>query len=380
MSVSTSEWIKGISLSILASMFGGASKLALRKSFLIEQELASALKGAKNQEEVGPDDHASARRKAMRTRRIAAGLRLAGMFGMTVLNPLCGVWAIVYASPSIVAPFAGITLVWIVLFSEMLIGERPSYRQVFAAFLIVAGEVVIAVFGDHTNDEDVTLADLEQSYREPTFRIFIGVMVVWLSLIFYWMDRAKSPVLKRFAWGVAGGTITGFQNFVKDWMTVIKADEGFPWYFYFFLFMAMTCALSGLIMLNGCMQRYDATYSGSTFVGSFVVTASVMSAAHYNTFQNLDGMVNYILYPVGLLILMAGVGILVQETKFGVAESYENNESDALDSTDDKSDWFSRLMNYVGLSLIVQEIRDLTSSSEQEGLLNGAQKPAYNGA
>jgi len=36
--VSASEWIKGISLSILASIIGGASKLAIRKSWLMLRE------------------------------------------------------------------------------------------------------------------------------------------------------------------------------------------------------------------------------------------------------------------------------------------------------------------------------------------------------
>jgi hypothetical protein len=36
--VSTSDWIKGISFSILANIIGGASKLMIRKSWLLEQQ------------------------------------------------------------------------------------------------------------------------------------------------------------------------------------------------------------------------------------------------------------------------------------------------------------------------------------------------------
>ena len=74
------------------------------------------------------------------------------MIGMTVLNPLCSVLAMRYASPSILAPFSGLTLVWIVLLSHRLIGEAPTVTQVIAAMLIVLGEVVVAVYGDHYND------------------------------------------------------------------------------------------------------------------------------------------------------------------------------------------------------------------------------------
>lgn len=388
MVVSASDWIKGISLSIIASIIGGASKLALRKSFLLEEETVSSSNLKADTDYVADcnDDGFARRSKQIRTLRLAAWVRLSGMFGMTVLNPLCGVLAVNFASPSIVAPFAGVTLVWIVLFAETLIGERPSYKQVFAASLIVFGEVIIAIYGDHTNDEGVTLAELEQSYREPAFRIFLCILAVWLTLIFYWMDRAKSPVLKRFAWGVSGGTITGLQNFVKDWLTIIKAQEGLPWYFFPFLFLAMGAGLSGLLMLTGCMKRYDATYSASTFVGSFVITASIMSAVHYNTFANLESTINYIMYPVGLLILMAGLWVLVQETKGEVEVLDEENGRDdvtkSVDLADEPSDNSSRLLYYLGLSLVVQEIRACVQGGpaiEEESLLHGRAKESYNG-
>jgi hypothetical protein len=92
-----------------------------------------------------------------KTKRVAVALRCSGMIGMTILNPLFCVLAMNYASPSILAPFSGLTLVWIVLFSETLIGEKPSRTQIIAASSIVLGEVVVAVWGDHTNDENVTL-------------------------------------------------------------------------------------------------------------------------------------------------------------------------------------------------------------------------------
>jgi hypothetical protein len=56
-------------------------------------------------------------------------LRYSGMFGMTVLNPACGVMAMRYISPSICAPFSGLTMVWILLFSGRTIGEYPTATQ-----------------------------------------------------------------------------------------------------------------------------------------------------------------------------------------------------------------------------------------------------------
>ena len=48
-----------------------------------------------------------------------------------------------------------------------------------------------------------------------------------------------------------------------------------------------------------------------------------MAAVHYNTFAGLEGVLNYILYPLGIAVLMIGVYILVRESN----ESYEEDES-----------------------------------------------------
>jgi hypothetical protein len=128
---------------------------------------------------------------------------------------------------------------------------------------------------------------------------------------------SKSPVLRRFAWGTCGGAVTGLQCFLKDTLTIYKAVEQgqqYPSFFLLCIVMAAASAFSGLLILTTCMKRYDATYSAAMFVGSFVVLASMMSAVHYDTFAELTDMLNYILYPAGLLILMVGVIILVTNT------------------------------------------------------------------
>lgn len=78
-------------------------------------------------------------------------LYLLGMIGMSFLNPLFCVLAMKYANPSILAPFSGLTIVWIILFSGMVLDEFPEKRQKVACALIVVGEVLVALFGDHVN-------------------------------------------------------------------------------------------------------------------------------------------------------------------------------------------------------------------------------------
>jgi len=144
-------------------------------------------------------------------------------------------------------------------------------------------------------------------------------MMFWLLFLFHLIVFKPNPKLSRFAWGVSSGSITGFQNFLKDTLSVLKAcgNEGvsLPWYFYFMAFCSGFTAFTGLLCLTKCMEKYDATFSSSMFVGSFIISASIMAAIHYDTFQHLQGLVNYIMYPVGLLILMVGLNMLIQDAE-----------------------------------------------------------------
>jgi EamA-like transporter family len=266
-----SDWIKGISFSVAASVIGGVSKLAIRKSWLLEEEKEKA---AEEEEPVpnnvvvimGEDEYGpvtvmkeETNGRCLRATAWSLLLRYTGMFGMMVLNPLCGVIAMNYASPSITAPFSGLTLVWIVLWSECSIGEKPSFRQVVAATLIVLGEVIVAIWGDHTNDEGVTLDDVvscggccccgcgcwlcwvaavmfwppvltsfssfhrvvknrktnkqtniqKRSYHNPGFVLYCFAFMVWSVFLIRWMRDGSSPTMQRFAWGTSGGSLTG---------------------------------------------------------------------------------------------------------------------------------------------------------------------------
>jgi uncharacterized membrane protein len=370
MSLAHSDWVYGITLSVLASIFGGASKLAIRKSFLIENALDISAELAVDSWKYESEIRAN--------RRTAFWLRMSGMFGMTFLNPLCGVLAMNFASPSIVAPFSGLTLVWIVLFSDILIGEAPSCTQLVAASLIVIGEVVVAIYGDHTNDEEVTLVDVERSYREPAFIAYLVGVSVWMVVLCYWITWSNSRSLTRFALGVAGGSLTGMQNFLKDGLTILKANEGLPWYSPMFLLLAVLTAFGGLLLLTACMKRHDVTYSSAMFVGAFVISASVMSAAHYHTFENLENAVNYILYPVGLIILMIGVCILAHETNDAADDNKEFiHNANKIGVHDLDISFCSRLCTFLGFTFLIREMQSYGGTTEGAYILRASPTVSY---
>lgn len=185
--ISAEDWGKGITLSVVASLIGGASKLAIRKSWLMEEGDDGRVHDDGNYEQgssprpltldthsdtssddddddagTNPDNTIQAQ---MTTHCVALVLRYSGMVGMSLLNPICCVLAMKYASPSILAPFSGLTLVWVILFSGIVLGETPSVAQRTASALIIVGEVIVAAFGDHRNGVHLETRDVVSIYH-----------------------------------------------------------------------------------------------------------------------------------------------------------------------------------------------------------------------
>jgi hypothetical protein len=237
-SMSASDWAKGIALSIVASIIGGISKLAIRKSWLLQHQHRREEERNPNDDEAGNDNDDQQRQQADRhhdllsdpssglgstiddddptlplqerrtnnrcgpccTTAVSSSsltspsifccdydcsksqwfpyvLRYTGMVGMSVLNPICCVLAMNYASPSILAPFSGLTLCWVILGSPCVNNEQPSKQQILACTFIIAGEVIVAIFGDHTNDEGVTIQDVVRRCE------MLAVVVIFIVII-----------------------------------------------------------------------------------------------------------------------------------------------------------------------------------------------------
>jgi len=375
--VTATGWIWGIAYSVLASLIGGASKLSIRKSWLIHERTKRRVSSTRGETErydevpsprasirrddsfvspleVGqaagagdpPGDHRGEQRHQtmgsitdrLGTTRVSWALYISGMVGMSFLNPLCCVLAMRYANPSILAPFSGLTLVWVVLFSGRAVGEHPGTSQKLACSLIVLGEVLVAWFGDHTNQSDASVEDVIGSYREPDFHVFILLMGLLFAQFFIFIKvYPHRTTLRKCSWGCVGGCITGFQNFLKDSLTIANATKRsggtLPGLFWLFVLMAMATAFVGLLCLAACMKRYDATYSSSMFVVSFVISASIMSWVHYDTLDHLNGAINLLMYPVGLATLFSGAFILVRPDLVYFLEKYDTTTRDGDDSS-----------------------------------------------
>ena len=265
-------------------------------------------------------------------------LYLFGMVGVSFLGPLCNLLAIQYANPSILAPFSGLSLVFVIMFSGLITGEHPQRTQKVACALIVTGEVIVALFGDHSNARNMDVNEVIESYQDPAFIVLMVFMLSFIGVLLFIIRKFPTTSLfTKLAWGSLGGAIVGFQNFLKDTMTVFSASQGgpLPAIFYILFIMAIVIAITGIYCISASMKRYDATYASAMFVASVVIATSLMSAVHYNTFEEINGVGAVVMYLLGLAVLIYGAAILVKPTVVSCVSDKEHEsdeESDALEA------------------------------------------------
>jgi len=376
-----SSWFHGLASSILASMIGAGSKLCIRRSYtllmvnidadkiasknkqLLERNQNVNSEGSKREDSYNNEIHgeeevelcpciphqynqAQQQQHEWLNKLFAFSLRMIGFFGMSVLGPVCNVYALQFASPSILSPIGGgLTLVWVVLFSECTIGEKPRPIQVAAVAFIVIGEIIIAITGDHSNAYSKEFKKMEQEYIDPLFLSYFSCMILWIALLVYLINY-ENKKLRRFAWGMIGGSITGMQNFIKDALAVVhRVDNGssggklfysYPFQFYILILMAATVALTGLLLLMACMKRYDANFSASMYLGSTVISASIMSMVHYHTFDRIGSRIKSISYLMGLLTLLFGCTILANEERLGKIQNPHQRKNNTIVPRDER--------------------------------------------
>lgn len=348
------DWIKGVALAITAAVVSGVSKLLIRKSWLLEvgdDPRSTTLKGDGGENNGGDDvandlaaatlstDEISHERLPSdggpsspvsygkidtsaaaalssslgrrRRRRLPLLLRACGVFGVSVLQPVFGLSAISFAPPSLLVPFAGLSLVTVVILDGPVSGEWPSAGRVGASAAVVAGGLIVALYGDRHGREDVD--EILRDWRRGAGTIAVEIVsALWLWFLAVVAIRSKDFRWRRAAWGISCGTVLGWNAIVtKDTVTVLQSVKslGF-WNWPPVLFqlgaVSILLFLVGILLLVFSMRWFDATSLASLIVGSVIFSTSVVSAVHYNTFAHLT-RTDAVCYLVGLALVLTGL-------------------------------------------------------------------------
>lgn len=319
--------------------------------------------------------------------------------------------ALSMAAQSIVAPLGSVTLVTNIIFAKYFLKEILSRKDLYGTIGIIVGSVISVAFGDHS-DVTYTVQQLTSFYVRPLFIVFaiITALLAMSGFVFVrYCNPLKQRIIDSFdrydylvrvqdaqlsgsitddiahesivtdedidyqnsiiecleldykryerlhpfvlcaLSGVMGGYSVMFGKMVAECLSTTFAGNsqlGQPVLYLFALCMLFTI-MSQLNFLAIALGYFDALYCVPIFQVFWIMTSTFGGACYFNEFNRFTG-VQWILFPLGIVITITGVVVLStrnmtqrsSEThgKHNSAIPHELGELDTLDEVDEMDD------------------------------------------
>ncbi|KAK8824734.1 hypothetical protein WA577_001758, partial [Blastocystis sp. JDR] len=109
-------------------------------------------------------------------------LSVLSQFLVVVVNPALSVLSYSFAAQSLLAPFAGLSIVWSLLFSTYLLPELPDKSKYRSTVLITLGCLLISLSASHSN-ATYTISDLSALSKQPSYILFSTLYFVSIVLL-----------------------------------------------------------------------------------------------------------------------------------------------------------------------------------------------------
>jgi len=330
-------------------------------------------------------------------------------------------------------------------FAPLILKEKLYRIDIIASAIVFAGCTLTTVTGNH-EDQDYTLDDLLDQYKQPGFifalTVLLGVMTAMLVSIMLselkseedaeavkraetinteaevdaiseeaqsGLSRRKTPGSSKNSFGfgerqsseqvdssfktklvgcnqrgqpffyafVAGG-FGAMQNIFFKSLAVLLSSSAFntqtlnedtesPWktfYPYVFMVFCLLFALSQLSFLNKGMSRYDAVMVFPLYNACYLTLSVLMGAIYYGEFDSYTTL-QWVLFPIGILITVIGVVFFV----FSPRKPDENHDHKNKESAENEEQVTDMEIIEEGIELTMNE--DTSDSVPPDGLAEG---------
>lgn len=257
----SSLWLLGIGLELISTLSGTVGKQLIRWSEL--------------QKKMGNE----------KAGKVALQI---GLFISTVLVAISDLSAYAFAPQALLAPFAGLDIVWNILSAPYTLGEELTKKRISGIGLVFLG-ITISVFFSPKNErvyDDELVGELLASWR--TLMYVLGFSAWFVFNRFVLMRRPDGDVLRGVSYGVTAGTLAGNMFFLKCLVELLKTSFGtgsgkvwINWpsciWSYLVLVGAPTVALTNVIYMAQGMKQYEALFMVTIYEGSMVCANAVSS-------------------------------------------------------------------------------------------------------
>eukprot|EP00457_Paulinella_chromatophora_P008858 gb/GEZN01008907.1/.p1 GENE.gb/GEZN01008907.1/~~gb/GEZN01008907.1/.p1 ORF type:complete len:407 (-),score=46.41 gb/GEZN01008907.1/:2-1222(-) len=299
----TRRWWFGIMLTVWSTLFGSFGKLALKLAHNVEKKMSSL------------EDLQRRKKKRLRAKRHFA--LCFAFVAIGILNPCCEIAAYLFASQAMLVPFASLSIVWNAAFAPYLLGEKLTFRDMAGTFLIFCGCGVVAVAGNH-RDQEFTFQFLMRRFCERDFIIYLACMFCALfSMAWIMIFRQDSRWWHRVACGCIGGVLGGNFFLVKCTtllfeLSVYDHSIWLDWRSYAIFAATIFCSLGGFILLNSALRQYPAVDIVPLYQCAIMIAGSSSALAFFQDWAGFK-LWQCIVFPIGLALTMIGIPVLVRQ-------------------------------------------------------------------
>ena len=130
-----------------------------------------------------------------------------GLFFTAVIDPVFDLSAYSFAAQSIIAPCAGMVVVWNVLLAPYTLQEKLTAPRLIGAVLVCIGTVIMGLCGNH-DDVDRSVTEYLVLFSRPAAIVYYISFTLYCGAMTYVILR-KGRFASSFALGALGGSFAG---------------------------------------------------------------------------------------------------------------------------------------------------------------------------
>ncbi|ETV98936.1 hypothetical protein H310_08423 [Aphanomyces invadans] len=255
---------------------------------------------------------------------------------------MLGLWLVIFGSlgdfgalgfipQSLATPVGGSTIVANVFFAHKFLHEVFTRRDGIGTALILTGIVVVAAFADKSNGCH-TLDQLIALYGQPAFIAYVVLVSVTMAVVYIFVRRIRSIVAtcgknskqyRRFVTfhslanpalsGVFGAQSVLLAKSVAELIkSTIAGDNQFTTVGTYAIALGMFgCIFLQIHWLAQGLEHFDAVFVVPIFQCVFISTSILGGAVYFGEFATMS-TTTIIMFLVGVVITLSGVGILSQ--------------------------------------------------------------------
>lgn len=250
-----------------------------------------------------------------------------GCICVFVFNPLLSLLGYAWASQSILAPLASLSVVWNIFLAPRILHESVRTLDYVATGFLCLGCVLVSVGGSH-DAPDYSKEQIDSFFSKLAFLIYIGLVLAIIFFLAYFivsfpegepvhwyghqMHSTTAHKARRFSFGAVSGLIGGLQFFGKAGVEVVSNTSRWysTWEGYVYMASAGCVAVGGVFLLNMGLKRYDAVAVVSIYESLLVLNGSVSGLIFFDEIHDISSIGGFVLYFAGLCSCMIGIGLL----------------------------------------------------------------------